>query len=331
MSENGKRIYALGLLNGSLDSQLAIRLLQAQGICVHAVSFDCPFFDAGMARKAAGQLDVPLHTLDFSQEMVAVLRRERCTNGNEDSPACRLCHVMMLTRAHALMQELGCHFVATGEVLGQRPGTQSAEALDYVARQSGIGDLLVRPLSARLLPETEPERAGWVDREKLLAIEGRGHKQQRALAAEHRIAEYAPPTGACRLVDPTFVKRLDDLLKNEGIDGVRSLVLLKYGRHFRLPSGLKMVVGRNEKDNVYLEGNAELYDLLLKVENAPGPTALLPFSAAEDEIAQGASICARYSDAARESQTTVKIRSSRGIRRIAVSPASPDEIDNWRL
>lgn len=325
-----KRVRAVSLLSGGLDSQLAVCVLKDQGINVHGIVFESPFFDATAARTAATQLDIPLQVVNFSSDIISILNNPRHGYGSCMNP-CIDCHVQMLKRAGEFMEEMNFHFISTGEVLNERPMSQNRQSLQLVAGESGYADLIVRPLSAGLLPGTEPERTGRVDRSRLLSIEGRSRKSQLKLAEHYGLADVPSPAGGCRLTDPNFCTRLKDLKEHEGLNGVRSINLLRFGRHFRLSDKVKIIVGRNEKDNAFLEGNAELYDLILKVENAPGPTGILPFTARDEEIRIGAAICARYSDCLPDESVTVRIRSSREIRRIEVMPAGREEADRLRI
>lgn len=305
---------------------LAVCVLREQGITVHGVCFESPFFSGEAARRAATNLDIPLHTLDFSSEIIGLLDHPKHGFGSRMNP-CIDCHAAMIRRTGQLMDEMGFHFLATGEVLDQRPMSQNRRSLDIVAKESGYGDRLIRPLSARLLTETRLEQEGRVDRMRLLAIRGRSRKQQMRLAETYGLRDYPSPAGGCRLTEPNFCKRLKDLQDHGELNGKRSLELLCYGRHFRLDDRLKVIVGRNEHDNAVLEGGAELYDLILKVEGFPGPTGLLPFTAREDQVAEAAAICARYSDCPKDRDIAVKIRSARDVRKISVRPADPDTID----
>jgi tRNA-specific 2-thiouridylase len=325
-----EQVRALVLLSGGLDSLLAVCLLKEQGINVHAVVFDSPFFEIKHARQGAERLDVELNVVNFSADIISILNNPKHGFGSCMNP-CLDCHARMLRRAGELMEEKGCSFLATGEVLDERPMSQTRRGLELVAKESGYADRLVRPLSARLLEETEPERMGWVDRSRLLDIRGRGRRRQFELAKHYSLKDVPGPAGGCRLTEPNFCRRLKELKEHEGLDGTRSVDLLRFGRHFRLADNIKMVVGRNEGDNVFLEGTAELYDLILKVEHVPGPTGLLPLTAREEHVKLGAAICARYSDCLPGNTVSIRIRSSRGVKRMDVVPAEREEIERLRI
>ncbi len=330
MPSSVKQVYALSLLSGGLDSRLAVCVLREQGVNVHGVCFESPFFSADAARAAAAQLGVPLHTVDFTADIVALLDRPKHGFGSRMNP-CIDCHAAMIRRADRLRKALNFHCLATGEVLDQRPMSQNKRSLQLVAEESGCGAVLLRPLSARLLPETEPEKRGWIDRAQLLAIHGRSRKEQIRLAEIHGLARYPAPAGGCRLTEPGFCRRLKDLQDHEGFGGRRALNLLRYGRHVRLSDSLKLIVGRHEQDNVALEGEAELYDLVLRVADYPGPTGLLSLRANEEQIARAASICARYSDAPKSRAVRVQVRSVREQWDVNVRSADPASIQPWLI
>lgn len=328
--DSTERVRAVTLLSGGLDSQLAVCVLKEQGLDIYGIVFQSPFFFIDAARKAAAQLEIPLHVVDFSADILPLLDDPPHGFGSCMNP-CIDCHARMLRRAGQMLPELGAKFLSTGEVLNERPKSQRREALGIVSVDSGFDGLILRPLSARLLPETIPERQGWVDRSRLLDLEGRGRRRQMALAEHYGLAEYPSPAGGCRLTEPNFCKRLRDLKDHEGLDGVRSIELLRYGRHFRLDNNLKVIIGRNEHDNLMIEGSAELYDVILKTHEVPGPTGLLPFTAREEQILRSAAICARYSDGRRDGRVKVKVRSARGSRVVEVAPTSDAELESMRV
>jgi tRNA-specific 2-thiouridylase len=295
---------AMGLISGGLDSILAAKLLLEQGINVVGISFVTPFFNSLGAERAAKGLGVPLQVLDITEPHLAMLRHPRHGYGNNMNP-CIDCHALMLREAGGKMEEGGGNFLFTGEVLGQRPMSQNKGALRVVERESGYEGVILRPLSAQLLPETIPEREGTVDRKQLLAIKGRSRKRQMELADQYHITEYLSPAGGCLLTDPVFSRRLSDLFHNQEDVQIRDIELLKMGRHLRLTEALKVIVGRHAQDNERILQLAAPGDDLLKVEGYPGPLCLIPYGGILEGIRLAASICVRYSDAPTGEEVTL--------------------------
>lgn len=290
----GKSVAGLGLLSGGLDSQLAVRVLQAQGVPVKAVVFEHPFYDARPAHRAAEALAIELIRYDFTDEILGLLENPPHGFGKCLNP-CIDCHSLMFRRARELMDEQGCGFLFSGEVLNERPMSQTNRGLSKVSATSACGELILRPLSAKLLPETKPEREGWVDREQLLDLNGRRRARQFALAEEMGVEEYPYPAGGCLLTDPPFCVRLQEQrgFPGEGLSA-RSAWRLRYGRHFRLPDGSKLILGRDQGDNLALEGLADDRDWILAMRDRMGPTGLLPRDCAPETVRVAGAICAFY-------------------------------------
>lgn len=321
---------ALVLVSGGLDSRLAICVLRDAGVNVKGIVFDSPFYAAEKGREACAALGVHCHMYDFTSDIVELLDNPAHGFGKGMNP-CIDCHARMLKRAGEMLPELGCDFLATGEVLDQRPMSQNRRSLGIVAVDSDYADLIVRPLSAQLLDPSLPEREGWVDRSKLLALSGRGRKPQFALAKAMGVTDYPSPAGGCRLTDPNFSRRLKEMVDHEGIPGVRDIELLRVGRHFRLSPRVKLVMGRDADENASIESVREPYEMLLTVESVPGPSALLPLTASEEEINLAAEICASYGDAPDEGTVAVRIKSDQATRDIDVIPAKREAIDGMRV
>lgn len=267
---------AVGLLSGGLDSTLAAKLMMEQGIEVHAINFTSPFCtctakgaSCAAVFTAVKQLgDIPLQRVVLGDDYLGMVKNPKHGYGRAMNP-CIDCRIMKLRKAGEYMREIGASFLFTGEVLGQRPMSQHFRALELIDRDSGLGELTVRPLSASHLPETLPERTGLIDRAKLLALSGRTRKPQIALAAEKGIAEYPCPAGGCRLTDRHFGERLRDYLDRTHQPTIRDIPILKVGRHFRSPSGDMIVVARNEHEGAALKNLLRPSDHLLE----PGPGA----------------------------------------------------------
>lgn len=323
-------VRALGLFSGGLDSILAARLLMSQGIEVTGISFETPFFGSGRAVEAARMLGIPIIVEDITEPHLAVMRRPPHGFGSNMNP-CIDCHALMASRACAVMRARGFDFVFTGEVLNERPMSQNRNALKIVEAGSGCAGYLLRPLSARLLEETVPEREGKVDRAKLLDLRGRSRKPQMALAEKFGIAAYPQPAGGCLLTDPAFSSRLKELRDREGLDDVRSIQLLKVGRHFRLDSGRKIVVGRNEVDNAGIEGLSREGDALLRPAEVPGPTVLLVGGGGQADVEEAARACARYSDAREGGETAVTVSSGGKETTVRVARPAPEQLRLARI
>lgn len=319
---------ALSLFSGGLDSILSVKVIAEQGIHVQGITFETPFFSADKARSAAALIGLPLMVIDFTEEHLEMLKNPRYGYGKNMNP-CIDCHTLMLKRTGRLMGELGADFVFTGEVLGQRPMSQGKQSLYIVAKNSGYGEVILRPLSARLLPETRPEQEGKVDRERLLAIQGRSRKTQMALADHYGISDYAPPAGGCLLTDPMFTKRLRDLFLYQEDPSIRDIELLKYGRHFRLNERIKIIVGRNSSDNQAIEALQRSEDILMEMENIPGPSVLIPTGGDEDSRQLAAKLCVLYSGSPPE--TVVSVRCSCGDQTFSVKAQALDKEEAARL
>ena len=270
----------LSLLSGGLDSQLAVRILERAGAHVEGVVFETPFFSASAAKKAAAALGIKLHVVDFTDDEIALIENPPHGFGGAMNP-CIDCHATMIRRAGEIMAEMGYDFVATGEVMGQRPMSQNKQSLGVVEKTSGLAGRLVRPLSAKLLEPTIPETEGRLDRERLLDISGRARDRQIALAAEFGITDYPSPAGGCRLTEAGFCRKLKDLKDHEGLGERRLVRLLTVGRRFRLPGGTSVLLGRDRTENEILRGEK---GVVVEFPNIPGPTALLPSVATESDI-----------------------------------------------
>jgi tRNA-uridine 2-sulfurtransferase len=281
-----KRIKALALFSGGLDSILATRLIMEQGIEVLAVQFVTPFFNyellhdiEGYQERILRKYGIKVILADISPGYLKLLHNPVHGFGKNFNP-CIDCKILMLQRAKEMLPEHGASFLISGEVLGQRPMSQRRDTLNVIERDSGTRSLLLRPLCAQLLKETRPELEGWVDRSKLLRFSGRGRSAQISLAAQYGISDFPAPAGGCTLADPILSRRIEGLYSSHSLlqgaeIGVADIRMLLVGRQFVLPGGGWLILGRDAGENATLEKLAGAEDAVLLMEDWPGPTAVL--------------------------------------------------------
>ncbi|MFN8180208.1 MAG: 7-cyano-7-deazaguanine synthase [bacterium] len=358
-----KRPKAIALVSGGLDSTLALALMKEQDVEIEALNFSTGFCFTDHHRamkspthqlrnealRAGADLGVPVTIVDISKKYFGdVLLHPKHGYGANMNP-CLDCRAYMLARAREYMEANGGDFVFTGEVLGQRPKSQYRQALGVVADESGLGERLLRPLSARLLPPTLPEREGWVDREKLLAISGRSRKIQIAEAGRRGLDVDdipQPAGGCCFLTDEAYARKLRDWLDHQEAPqhDAEAFVLLKVGRHLRLNDDVKVIVGRDEGENAFLSnyrrGRWEFF-----AKGFTGPTVLVECERdlLWEEIEEIARITARYGHGREEEQVLVGYRASRGpdeplplvddrpVEEVVVTPLAMEEIERLRV
>ena len=295
------------------------------------ITFETPFFSAAKAKDAARQLSLPLRVLNITDAYLTMLRDPPCGYGKNMNP-CMDCHALMFRTAGGIMRAEGADFLFSGEVLGQRPMSQTRQSLRYVEKHSGYDGYILRPLSARLLMETMPEKESLVHREQLLDISGRGRKRQMALAREFGITDYPAPAGGCLLTDVGYSKRLKDLFDHEDTRRESDFHLLKYGRHLRLASGAKIIVGRTFSDNKFLEEYHDpSKDHLLRLYQRPGPIVLVTAGADSATVRLAASLCVGYSKAPQNTSVQVLVQAPGREERIPVLGVSPDLFKRFLL
>ena len=324
---------ALALLSGGLDSILATKLVLDQGIEVVAVKFMLPVTaeKKDYADEIAKKFGIPLIKVEVGDEYLEVVRNPRYGYGSGMNP-CIDCRIYMLREAKRIATEVGASFIVTGDVLGERPMSQHRRALELEEKEAELENLIVRPLSAKLLPETIPEREGWIDRSRLLDIKGRSRKRQIALAETFGLHEdYPSPSGGCLLTDKEFAARIRDLFEHKENVTTRDLSLLKLGRHFRLGAS-KITVGRNEEENKLLLALKKPDDYLFEVPGFGSPITILEGSKRREAIELAARLTARYSDAgARAKEVMVEYRTEQGKESILVSPLDENEVARLRI
>ena len=290
-----KPIRALGLLSGGLDSALAAKLLLEQGIDVVGLHLESPFSCRSDIRELARDLGIPLVTREKGEEYLKLLRHPRWGYGRNMNP-CLDCRLFMFRLARPCLEEHGAAFLFTGEVVGQRPMSQTRDRMALLDRQSGLEGLILRPLSARLLDPTEPERRGLVDRSRLLAISGRARTEQLALAERYGLRNVQPPGGGCLLTDPRFSDRLRDLFEDlpEERTTLDDVALLRLGRVFRVSPALRIVLGRDREENLGLAKFESEGRWLVEPFDFAGPTALVCGPRDETSLGHAIGLIARH-------------------------------------
>ncbi len=326
-----KKVRALGLCSGGLDSMLSALLLRKQGIDVQWVTFETPFFSSDKAKEASKTARIPLVVENITQAYVEMLKNPHCGYGKNMNP-CLDCHALMFNRAGRIMKEKGLDFLFSGEVLGQRPMSQTMNSLRYVEKQSGFEGYILRPLSAKRLPITVPEQKGWVNRDLLLDISGRSRKPQLKLAKEFALSKFPAPAGGCLLTDKGFASRLKDLFDHQDAYPERELYLLRHGRHLRLNPATKIVVGRTQKDNENLKKWYDPnLDTLIRIKDIPGPLVLIPNGTGNESKMLAASICVGYSKAPELTPVDVSVTTPKGHESVRVIGVPPKEVKHFLI
>lgn len=341
---------AVALISGGLDSLLAARLMLDQGIHVEGLNFYTGFCVEGHTHAirdrhtakpkrnnalwSAEQLGIKLHIIDVIEEYKDVVINPKHGYGANLNP-CLDCKGFMVGKARAWMEAHGFDFIITGEVIGQRPKSQRRDTMPIIARESGAFDRLLRPLCAKLLPETLPERAGWVDRNKLLNLNGRSRKPQITLAGEFGFEDYAQPAGGCCfLTDPNYSRRLADMWTTRGEKRYEldDIMLLKIGRHLRPRPNFKLIVGREEGENNFLSGYRRQF-VHLSALSHDGPLVLVEGELNEEDLQLAARLTARFGQGRDSAQVRVEITDKSGVARtLEVVPMPLDQIpQEWYL
>ena len=321
----GSARKAIALISGGLDSMLAARVLIDQGIHVEGINFYTGFCHSGHTAVIRGrpakrndalwvaeQLGIKLHIMDIAEEYRQVLTQPKYGYGKNLNP-CLDCKIFMLQKARAWMLEQQFDFVITGEVLGQRPKSQRRDTLLIVERESGLGDRLLRPLSAKHFDISLPEREGWVDRDQLLDFNGRNRKPQLALAKQFGFEDYAQPAGGCCvLTDESYSRRLSDLWESRGNKNytMDDIILLKVGRQLRPRPHFKVIIGRDEGENNFLQGYRKQFTHI-EVLSHSGPLALIDGVVNQEEEHFAARIVARFSAGRGADRVELAVREGR--------------------
>jgi len=340
------------LFSGGLDSILAGRVVMAQGIRVVAVKFVSPFFNYAVLKEPENyqqsikeKYDIDVLVEDISTAYMEILHHPAHGFGKNFNP-CIDCKILMLKRAKEMMAELGCSFLITGEVLGQRPMSQRRDTLNVIERDSDSRSILLRPLSARLMRETTAESEGLIDRQRLLDFSGRGRSRQIALAHQFGITDFPSPAGGCILADPILSKRIERLFGGEFVIPAEKITIpdilfLLVGRQFLLPGGGWLILGRDEKENERLVRMAGREDVVLEMEERPGPTAVLRHGPdrnqdpqeQERDLSASAGLVVRYGKKVKSGPKGCRVEVTRGgtTQGLFADPLADEQFRDWML
>ncbi|HET8730988.1 MAG TPA: hypothetical protein VFM34_07765 [Moraxellaceae bacterium] len=357
MSVTPPRRKALALISGGLDSLLAVRVVQEQGIEVEGINFFTGFCVEGHThaiRKqaqskqkrnnalwSAEQLGIKLHIIDISEEYKDVVLNPKHGYGANLNP-CLDCKIFMVgkamdyvNRAREFASDKGFDFIITGEVVGQRPKSQRAMTMPLIAKESGADDRLLRPLCAKRMAPTLPEREGWVDREKLYDFHGRSRQPQMELARQFGFTDYAQPAGGCCfLTDEAYSRKLGDLwsARGERRYELDDIMLLKVGRHIRPAPNFKLIAGREEGENNFLEGYRREFSHI-RILSHNGPLTLVDGAPTADDLVLAARIAGGYSQGREAPEIEVEIVEKGGVaRQLKVAPMHKDDMpEGWYL
>ncbi len=329
---------AVALLSGGLDSTLAVLTIMRQGTEVTAVTFlthfGCDISDSSSCSRnpfpASEKFGFKVKLCHLADKFIEVVKSPKHGYGKNMNP-CIDCRILMLKEARELMCMTGADFIITGEVLGQRPMSQQRNTLAMIDKEAGLKGQVLRPLSAKLMDVTIPEKEGFVDRERLYAFNGRSRKPQMALAEEFGLTDYPAPAGGCLLTEPNYSYRLRELLHHNPDPSIDELHLLRVGRHFRVSPTCKVIVGRDEKENTVIESYAGGNNYLMTVEGVGSPFVLLCGADADSLLSLAASLCARYSDAKHLPEVEVTVRKAGRSFKMGVPPADKQLIEEYRI
>jgi tRNA U34 2-thiouridine synthase MnmA/TrmU len=341
-AEQRKKLKAVALLSGGLDSSLAVRMMLEQGVEIEALAIKTPFcdFDCGKGcghrvKEVADDLQIPLKTVYFGEEYLRMLKRPKFGFGSGMNP-CIDCRSMMYNAAKDHMEKIGADFIITGEVLFQRPMSQNHRALNIIEKETGTQGKVLRPLSAKSLPMIELENDGSIKRENLCNIVGRSRKNQLAMARKFGMEDPPNAAGGCLLTDPQFSRRIRDLMKYLDDPGkvptMNDIELLKVGRHFRLSNVAKLIVGRNQNENYVMRSLALKDDIVIETQEFPGPTCILRSKNYEYSLVEKSSrIGLRYSDSPSGRETNVKVTYRDQESVISTIPMGNQELEKLRI
>jgi tRNA-specific 2-thiouridylase len=311
------------LYSGGLDSTIALKIIEEWGAEIYPLYIHSEFLSYKTTPEKPN-----LKILDITKDFIEVIRNPQHGYGKNLNP-CIDCRILMFKKAKQYMEEVDADFIATGEVLDQRPMSQHFEQLMLIDKQADCEGLVVRPLSGALLPPTKPEQEGLIDRNVMLAIKGRSRKYSLNLAQRMKIIDFTSPSGGCLLTDPGFCRRLADLMRSQEKINTRDIKLLKIGRHFRLDPTTKLIVGRNEEENNTIKNAITVNDFFIYVPDTGSPNAMLIGN--KKFLKKAAAITARYSDKKNNKTVEVYYEYKKDTKKTRVKPVTNEELATWRI
>ncbi len=328
---------AIALLSGGLDSTLALKLILDLGFEVIGLNLKTPFCTCDgkegvcYSSKYADEFGIKLIRIFGGEDYLELIKNPKHGYGRNLNP-CIDCRIYLFRKAKEVMEKEGAGFIFTGEVLGERPMSQRLDAMRLIEKESGLQGKVLRPLSARLLDPTLPEKEGLIDRTKLLNIRGRSRKLQIQLAQIYQIKDYPCPAGGCLLTDENFARRLKDSFQH-GEDSLRHISLLKLGRHFRLPSGAKFIAGRNQEENNLILNLAEPDELKFTVSGFKSTYGVLLGKAKPEDKVLCARVCARYCQEKNLPKLVIKVwtEAMENFKDMEISSVTDDQIESYRV
>ena len=300
-----KKTKALILFSGGLDSMLAVEILKKQGINCEGLFFDSPFWDLEKPKAMAKSISLKLNIIKLGDDYLKIVKKPKFGRGKRINP-CLDCRIFMLKLAKNFMELKKFDILITGEVLGQRPMTQNKKSFNFIEKNSGLSGKILRPLSAKKMPETIYENRGLVNREKLFDFQGRTRKPQMALAEKWKIKNYPTPSGGCLLTEEKFSDRLKELFEKYPRCKIEDTELLKFGRH-SWEGKTKIVVGRDDEENKKLKKLARENDILLELKKIPGPITLIRGKADKGILEEAKNLTIRYANKA-DKNSEIKIK-----------------------
>jgi len=325
-------VKALGMLSGGLDSTLAVKLIQEQGIDVEAINFVTPFCQCRKggcgATEAAKTFNIPLKIVNAGTDYLRIVRNPRFGYGKNLNP-CVDCRIYMLKKAKQFAKQIGARFIFTGEVLGQRPMSQHKGALDLIEREAGLQGKIVRPLSAKLLPKTEAETQGIIGKEAFKDICGRSRKKQIEMTKEFNIVNFPCAAGGCLLTDRQFARRLRDLFQHKKRITIKQVNLLKVARHFRFGKN-KIIVGRTEAENGLLIRAKQKTDYFFEVADCGSPITILQGPKTRASIEKAAALTVFHSDK-KVGAVQVNFGKDRLNKKVTIAAPLQAEVDMLRI